>query len=217
MENGEWRMENDAAPPCYGRSLNSPFSILHSPFPTAYAPNIAYISAMAHSEQVCIDVEEPYVRQTFRNRCEILTSQGVQRLSIPIEKKSMQSGKIKEVKISYAENWQRQHWRSLQAAYNNSPYFLYYQDDLQNFYEKRYDFLVDFNMDILQFILDKFHIPYSVLRTDSARHHSPFSILHSQFPTYQQVFTSSTFIPNLSSYDLLFNCGPESKSYLCKV
>jgi hypothetical protein len=100
---------------------------------TSYAPNIEYISAIAHAERFCIDVEEPYVRQTFRNHCEILTSQGVQKLSIPIEKKSTQSKMIKDVKIDYSENWQRQHWRSLQASYNNSPYFLYYQDTLTKF------------------------------------------------------------------------------------
>ncbi|MDR0437144.1 MAG: WbqC family protein [Bacteroidales bacterium] len=193
--------------------------------PTAYAPNITYISAIAHSEQFCINVEEPYVRQTFRNRCEILTSQGVQKLSIPIDKKSTHSRRIKDVKIDYAENWQRQHWRSLQASYNNSPYFLYYQDELNGFYEKRYGFLVDFNSEILNFLLRKMQIDNGQLIIDNvanalsneAKPNYQLSIINYQFKNYQQVFSNQNFIQNLSSFDLLFNCGPESKSYLCKA
>jgi hypothetical protein len=203
--------------------------------PTAYAPNIAYISAIAHSERFSIDVDEVYVRQTFRNHCEILTSQGVQKLSIPIDKKSCfdpstgsglsnRPKMIKDVKIDYAENWQRQHWRSFQAAYNNSPYFLYYQDELRVFYEKRYDFLVDFNDEILTFILDKMRMKNEKLKMKNIAHansneeqrNSSFFILHSSFQPYQQVF-GENFVENLSSFDLLFNCGPESKSYLCKI
>jgi hypothetical protein len=196
-------------------------------FPTAYAPNTTYLSAIAHSERFCIDVEEPYVRQTFRNRCEILTSQGVQKLSVPIEKKSTQSGAIKDVKIDYAENWQRQHWRSLQAAYNNSPYFLYYQDELRFFYEKYYSFLVEFNAELLTFILNKMKLEGRCQVENFAKRCHPEQsegpvkkITDDRFfasfrmTPYQQVFTNQNFVPNLSSLDLLFNCGPESKSYL---
>jgi len=186
--------------------------------PTAYAPNITYISAIAHSERIYINVEEPYLRQTFRNHCEILTSQGVQKLSIPIDKKSTQLGMIKDVKIDYSENWQRQHWRSLQAAYNNSPYFLYYQDELNGFYEKRYGFLVDFNSELLGFLLRKMQIEFRCeVASTSLSHRSLSGVETISYQPYQQVFNNQTFVENLSSFDLLFNCGPESKSYLCKV
>jgi hypothetical protein len=159
-----------------------------------------------------------------------LTSQGVKKLSIPIEKKSTQSGMIKDVKIDYAEDWQRQHWRSLQASYNNSPYFLYYQDELRVFYEKRYSFLVEFNAEILKFILNKMRFENKKIRYEvrGARYgvnaspqahlapHTPCPAPNPQFPKYQQVFNSEKFVENLSGFDLLFNCGPESKSYLCK-
>ncbi|MCL2413914.1 MAG: WbqC family protein [Bacteroidales bacterium] len=199
--------------------LNSQLSILN--LPTAYAPNIEYISAIARSEGFSIDVSEPYVRQTLRNRCEILTSQGVQKLSIPIAKKTSQSGVIKDTKIDYAENWQRRHWRSIQGSYNNSPYFLYYQDELKVFYEKRYDFLVDFNSEILAFILKKIQIKTVVSsegkhsRNTPLKQENPSTSLGITTP-YQQVFTNNKFVPNLSSFDLLFNCGPESRAYFFK-
>jgi hypothetical protein len=143
----------------------------------------------------------------------------VNKLSIPVERKSTQIGPIKDVKIDYAENWQRRHWRTLQAAYNNSPYFLYYQDELYPFYEKRFEFLVDFNTELLTFLLNKLKINSvrgtgyevrGVLRGDLAPRTS-------HLVPYQQVFPTHPFVPNLSSFDLLFNCGPESKSYLCKA
>ncbi len=228
MENGELRIDNVAHARSDEATHNFQFSIFNSQFPTAYAPNIAYISAIAHVESVCIDVDEPYIRQTFRNRCEILTSQGVKKLSIPVEKKSTQTGTIKDVKIDYAGNWQRQHWRTLQTAYNNSPYFLYYQDEVRKFYEKRCDFLVDFNAEILEFLLKKLRITkYELirhversrdipLRGDSSTTLDMTPFCNSQFPVYPQVFNPEKFVPNLSSFDLLFNCGPESKSFLCK-
>ena len=198
---------------------NSQFPIPN--FPTAYAPNTTYISAIAHSERFNINIKEPYIRQTFRNRCEILTSQGVQKLSIPIDKKSTRSGMIKDTKIDYAENWKRQHWRSLQAAYSNSPYFLYYQDELNVFYEKRYAFLVDFNLEILTFLLKKMQIENrcTVNGTGYTEYSKPtvYPVPCTVHHTYQQVFNPQNFVPNLSSFDLLFNCGPESKSYLCKA
>jgi len=189
--------------------------------PTAYAPNVEYVSAIARSERFSIDVSEPYIRQTFRNHCQILTSQGVQKLSIPINKKSTQSGVIKDTKIDYSENWQRQHWRGLQASYNNSPYFLYYQDELKIFYEKRYSFLVDFNAEILAFLLRKMQI--EIGEWQMANGERGFAIKHTvchvpcaAYPVYQQVFNPEKFAENLSSFDLLFNCGPESKAYFTK-
>ena len=187
--------------------------------PTAYAPNVAYISEIARSERFSVDISEPYIRQTFRNRCEILTSQGVQKLSIPIDKKSTRLGAIKDAKIDYAENWQRQHWRSLLASYSNSPYFLYYQDELRVFYEKRWDFLVEFNAEILAFILKKMQIK-TVMSSEAKRSRDIPLMLGDSSTTlgmtvvYQQVFSPEKFVPNLSSFDLLFNCGPESKKYL---
>jgi hypothetical protein len=238
MDNGPLIIDNYAAPHRYGRKQHYQLSIINCQFPTAYAPNTEYISAITNAEQFCIDIEEPYIRQTFRNHCEILTSQGIQKLSIPIEKKSCfdtlnnRPNMIKDVKIDYSENWQRQHWRSIQTSYSNSPYFLYYQDELWIFYEKRYRFLVDFNSEILMFVLKKIGTGCEVVSTPlndrcSAAERSsvaercsvastPLShsdILH---PPYQQVF-GENFVPNLSSFDLLFNCGPESKNYLCKV
>lgn len=173
---------------------------------------------------------EHYSKQTYRTRTCILTGNGVQSLSIPV---IQTHDKIltKDVKIDYKTAWQTNHIRAIQAAYNNSPYFLYYQDYLMPFYEKKPTFLVDYNTELLQVLLKLLGIKKEIqattdfvnqytdaldVRTEihpkrSTQEDYKFRISES----YQQVFdTRFGFTPNLSVLDLLCNEGNGSHRYL---
>lgn len=190
---------------------------------TAYLAPIQYYSKLKNYSNCVIEHFENIPKQTFRSRCDIYSPNGILTLSIPLVKRN-QRQIIKDVKISNDYNWQKLHWRSLESCYRRSPFFEYFEDDLQAFYlEKKFDFLIDFNEHIQQEILTllklkpnysfttEYHKTYS--DADDFRNiispKKPIS-LDPDFtpPTYIQVFENKQgFIPNLSIVDLLFNQG----------
>lgn len=194
-------------------------------FPIFYAGNIQYFSELVNQKKICFEVYDFFEKQTFRNRCIISTANGVQQLNIPV----IREGKtpFKSVRISYAENWQMDHWRALTSAYKNSPYFEFYEDYFKPFYfEQNFEYLWEFNLNLFQLICSKLDINVSF---NLSEHYVEVSEAQSDFrsffpkktysehinKTYFQVFDDKHgFLNNLSILDLLFNLGPESKFYL---
>ena len=112
---------------------------------------MSWYAAIANGGGAAISASEHYRKQTERNRCRIATANGVQLLTVPVTlPPSAQGGKcpIRQVRISDHGNWRHLHWQALQAAYGMSPFFDYYADDLRPFFEKRWDYLFDYNMEI---------------------------------------------------------------------
>ncbi|HEY2582503.1 MAG TPA: WbqC family protein, partial [Mucilaginibacter sp.] len=165
-------------------------------------------------------------KQTYRNRANIYSPDGILALTVPVVKGSKTHTKIKDVKISYDFDWQRLHWLSLQACYRRSAYFEYYEDELVIFYEKKYPFLFDYNEQFLQFILSKIKMQVSLNYTESFEDEyprlvdfrdsiSPKKESHFDQKPYFQVFEERMgFMKNLSIVDLLFNQGPQAVNYL---
>ena len=134
---------------------------------SAYLPPISFFTAMLESGgEVFIEQFDSYHKQTFRNRALIATSSGVQSLTIPVVKSEGGKMLMKDVRISDHGEWRHLHWNALETAYMNSPFFIYYQDDLRPFYEKRYEFLLDFNMELTQTIADLIGMKCRFKRTD---------------------------------------------------
>ncbi|MGZ4098932.1 MAG: WbqC family protein, partial [Bacteroidia bacterium] len=119
---------------------------------TAYWPNLHYFYYVLNADKVRIEKQEHYQKQSFRNRMQLLSANGILDLSIPV-KKNNDNGLIPGIEISYKEPWQIKHWRAITSAYNNSPYFEYFEDDLKGFYEHEYQYLFDYNMQQLKTIL----------------------------------------------------------------
>ena len=194
---------------------------------TAWLPPVDYFIAIAEADKILIDSWEFYQKQSYRNRCTIATANGAMALSIPVEKPAGNKFVVRDVRISSHGNWQLQHWRTLESAYLSSPFFEYYADDFRPFFEKKYDFLIDYNAEILTCICDLLDLQPDIQLTDSYLQPDPDivdlrELIHPKkdihvFPVkpYYQVFqTKSGFIPGLSIVDLLFNMGNESIFYL---
>src|SRR5260221_2742782 len=141
-------------------------------FPMFYLPPIEYfINLKTYRPDILIEREEHFPKQTYRNRANVYTPDGVLALVVPVIKGSKNHTKVKDVKISYDFNWQRLHWLSLQACYRRSSYFEYYEADFAPFYENRYDFLFDFNEQLLNLALKLLKLKTELKFTQSYQEH----------------------------------------------
>ena len=197
---------------------------------TAYMPPISWFKLMLNAKEVFIEQHENYIKQSYRNRCHILAANGVMSLSIPVVKQSNIKIKITDVKIDYATSWQKQHLKSIESAYRNSPFYEYLIDDLLPFYEKKYKFLFDFNFQIINILLEMLEVKKEIQFTNGfiepASNNFDFrnqikpkkqseKITQLANKSYYQVFNEKhPFQADLSIIDLLFNLGSESYGYL---
>ena len=192
--------------------------------PTAYLPPISYIAACVEANDILIECHETYTKQTFRNHSMIFGPNGKQMLTVPVTKPMGNRTQTKDIRIAYELSWQKNHWRSFEAAYNKSPFFLYYQDYLIQFYEDHHTFLLDFNYKILDTLFMAIRLDRNIGFTASFEK-EPKGIDDKRMelvtkpqwfhPEYVQVFSSKHgFLSNLSIIDLLFNLGPETLSYI---
>ena len=117
-----------------------------------YLPCLEYFTCILSGDRVWIDVEEKYAKQTFRNRCSVLTANKVDILSVPIKSPGQES-LTKDIKIDYSQDWIRRHLGCFQSAYGKSPFYEYYAPELISVFYKKYDFLIDLNYDLLTICL----------------------------------------------------------------
>lgn len=188
--------------------------------PTAYWAPIEYYAHLLQRECI-LEVEEHFIKQTIRSRCQIAGANNTLRLHIPKVRKNSSKTRIKELRINNSEAWQKQHWNSIVSAYNSAPYFEYYRDDIAPLYQKKADFLVDFNLETQALVENLLECSFNLKHSTSyqkefegadLRMHAFNSI---NLPPYTQVFTEKHgFTPHLSILDLLFNEGPNTESYL---
>ena len=177
-----------------------------------------------------IEQWESFQKQTYRNRCLIATTQGIQALTVPVERsEGKKEGTIRDVRISDHGNWRHLHWNALMSAYGESPFFEYYQDDIWPFFEKRWESLFDFNEAIREKMCELLDIQPKVSSTINYKQ-STINVIDFRSainpkhplpdpdfepkPYYQVYQQKHGFLPNLSILDLLFNMGPESIFYL---
>ena len=134
---------------------------------TAYCPPVEYFFAIAHSGRVWIEQHEAYQKQSWRNRCRILSAGGPEDLSIPVVKEERLSRPIRDIRIDYGEPWLQHHVRAFAAAYNHSAFYEYYADDLIPILESRPAFLFDLNMALLEKLLALLGLDTPVSLTES--------------------------------------------------
>ncbi|MDP4680702.1 MAG: WbqC family protein [Cyclobacteriaceae bacterium] len=193
-----------------------------------YFPPLEYFSLLKGHSDILIDTGEYFVKQTYRNRCHILTSNKTLTLTVPLKGVSKKIS-TKHIKIDYSENWMKNHWKAIESAYGRSPFFEHYDRHIYNIIFGKPVLLLELNKDILTFCLKILsldaNITYSENYIDSQEegfkdYRSVISpkISHSNrqihIPSpYIQTF-GRNFAENLSILDLVFCCGPESKMHI---
>ncbi|WP_051416648.1 WbqC family protein [Asinibacterium sp. OR53] len=197
-----------------------------------YFPTINWINILFLNKDIKIDLCETYQKMSFRNRCVVAGSNGLVHLSVPLQKGRSQRQPMKDVKISYATDWQLQHWRTIESCYGRSPFFEFYRDWLEAFYKKQPVFLADMNLEILEWVCKQTGLEKSweVLDRETDYPIDPRAIdlrgyfmpKNFQSPercphpiVYTQVFEDRIgFQPNLSVLDLLCCTGPQARLLL---
>lgn len=199
---------------------------------STYAGPIPYFQLLIGAEKTIIEQNENFVKATYRNRCKIASPDGILNLSVPIRHGRGTRRRMKEIEIFNDIDWQKQHWQTLCSAYRRSPYFEYYEDELEVFYQDKYDLLLDFNQSLFTWICEKLDFQPNLelsqsyvkevdesitdirpmLYPNPQKNKKPEQI---KSPIYHQVFEDRIgFMPDLSILDLLFAEGPNAMTVL---
>lgn len=199
---------------------------------SAYWPNLHYFYYVLNSDKFVIENFENYHKQSFRNRTQILSANGRLDLSIPVKKLNTKE-LVKDVEISYTENWQTNHWRAITSAYKNSPYFEFFEEEIHYFYTAEFKYLIELNTEQLKLVLKLLKIKKEISFTSEFEKepnnfidlrnsiHPKINFAEDKLvvskltvPYYQTFENKFPFHPNLSILDLLFNKGLEAVAYL---
>ena len=191
-----------------------------------YFPSIEQMAYMAKADKVVWEFQDNYQKQTYRNRAYIAHSNGKLLLNIPIQHKRGERQKTKDVLAVAEFPWQNQHFKSLQIAYRTSPYFEFYEDDLEPLFLNPVNNIIEHNLHIINVLCDLIGMEFNAVKTNVFEK-NPKDVLDLRFlvdakrksdfvPTYyiQVLEDAHGFLPNLSILDLLFNEGPNTLNYL---
>ena len=196
--------------------------------PLYYFPCINSFAVMVQQPTLLFDLSLPFKRSTFRNRTIIVGANGIIHLSVPIIGGRSVKLPYRDIEIDYKSEWQRDHFRTLCTVYGNSPFFMFYKDEIAVLFESKPRFLFEWNLQCLNWVFRKIKLgtPIAIDMEHSENHASRFTVDYilpsnydaecfSPFLRYNQVFEDKVgFKPNLSILDLLFNAGPQTKSLL---
>lgn len=193
-------------------------------FSTSYFGTIPYFQELVKQSTILIDAIENYQKQTWRNRTAILSADGTFLISVPVERPYGKNTKIKDVIISSATNWQKDHWKAIESCYKHAPFFYYYEDRIHELIYQKEQNLLAFNSQILKQLLDwlDFELTFELSEQefpycgkDDVRILLNQKVLSFPQQKYIQVFSDvQPFTPNLSILDLLLNEGPMARNYL---
>ena len=190
-----------------------------------YFPSVSHFVAIAKADSITLEMDDNFQKQTNRNRMYIYSPNGIQLLNIPVKHSiTNRHQKTRDIKLETAFDWQKQHFKSLEAAYRSSPFFEYFEDALLPVYEKKHEFLMDLNLETMAIVSKCLRMDLSFEKTSeyfSETQLNDFRPLangkkdNSQFEPYPQVFQEKEgYLNNLSILDLLFNEGRHALDYL---
>lgn len=188
---------------------------------TVYFGNLFFWSEVANQGILELDYNDTYKKQSFRNRQEILSANGKLALSIPVVRPNGSNTLTRDVKISYAEDWQKDHWKAIESAYKHAPYFWYYGEQIKALIEQEKQSLIEYNTTITQAIINFLSLDIKTItskKTHPITSKEDFRVVSNnkkiEYKTtpYIQVFSDKKeYVNNLSIIDALMNLGPMAR------
>lgn len=189
-----------------------------------YFPSISHFAVMAQADKVFFEMEDNFQKQTNRNRMYIYSPNGLQLLNIPVKQATKSNQKTRDILIESAFDWQKQHFKSLEAAYRNSPFFEFFEDDIRPIFNQKHKYLMDLNLETIEIISKCLGLQMQAVKTEEYFQNAPQMDFRSlangkkdsyEFESYPQVFEEKfQYLNNLSILDLLFNESRHALTYL---
>jgi len=190
-----------------------------------YFPSVSHFVAMAQSGGITLEMDDNFQKQTNRNRMYVYSPNGVQLLNLPVKHSKFAHQKTRDIKLETAFDWQKQHFKSLEAAYRSSPFFEYFEDAFAPIFEKRHTFLMDLNLQTMAVSAKCLGMDFNYSETTEYFRDAPdfkdFRGLANgkkdtaELEPYNQVFADRHgWLNNLSILDLLCNEGRHALDYL---
>ena len=188
-----------------------------------YLPSLAYFTYLLPYNTIRLEAHETYQKQSYRNRCYLLTPQGSACLTVPVCKSNSKMA-YRTTEIDHSQAWAKTHWRSFCTAYNKAPYFEYFAEHFYTILQQQHTYLFDMNVALLQTCLQLLQLKKSIELSSTYKKRPTCNMADARYRVnlrnrlvsdisrqhpYQQVF-GRTFYPNLSIIDLLFCKGREA-------
>ena len=196
-----------------------------------YFPSVNWFKDSIHLNQFCFYPHAPFRKSGFQNRLLIPASGKIVSLSIPLAGGRDVRSSYKAVEIDYQQQWQRDHFRSIDTAFGSAPFYFQYRDELKKLYEFRHPLLYNWNLHCLGWLMEKIRLTLPIIEQDQKENnltglslledkYKPSNYVNDEngpFVKYTQVFEDRIgFHPNLSILDLLFNVGPQKTIFLLR-
>lgn len=194
--------------------------------PLTYLGSTEWFTHLSHGNCV-IDTGENWVKQTARNRAVIMTANGPAALTVPVHGggSDLAKTRTKDIRIDNSKRWQHNHWVSIVSAYRNSPFFDHYEDRFAPVYSRRFDFLTDLNLTLLEIVTTALSLNGTPRISENyivplpgnldLRGKKALPMEAAAIKEYTQVFHDRLpFVPGLSIVDLLFCEGPSARDFI---
>lgn len=197
--------------------------------PTAYNPSIFYFVLLNSYKNVLIEIYDHYTKQTYRNRCIILSPNGKIVLSVAVKKGNEHKIKLNEVEPDYTQGWVHNHLKAIETTYYPTPFFDIIYPDIKKIINHQYKYLFELNEQLLLYYLDILQIETNYSYTneyfessetvkDFRENYHPKKEYITKYnfleTPYYQTFSKNNFISELSIIDLLFHLGSEAGKYI---
>ena len=189
-----------------------------------YLGSLEYFALLAQQEEVVLEINDRFRKQTFRNRAYFLLSNKVQPLILPLSYSNHDL--TKDVRIDHSQRWLKDHWGAFYSSYGKSPYYEHFSEMFESVWNKRHKFLPDLLVDFLELAIRLLRIDIKLRLTekyedlvsndfrDRILPKKSFSDRKIYLPVqYAQLF-GDTFVPNLSIVDLIMCEGSQSGQIL---
>jgi hypothetical protein len=131
-----------------------------------YLPYLGFFDKMAKSDLVVIYDDAQFEKGDFQHRNRIRIYHGWKWLTVPVEKRHIPINEIRiknEVATWKGVKWSDAHFKDIRDNYKDTPYYSTYEGEIKMIYEKRYDKLVELNMELIIFLKKAFDIDVEIV------------------------------------------------------